>query len=375
MFQDLDKLLNEFLAQGIPSLDCIVYQHGKCVYRKTGGFSDEARTVPTHGKERYYIYSCTKIITCVAALQLWEQGKFDLDDPLYRYLPEFEQMTVRNGETIVPAKNTITVRDLFRMTAGFTYDRSTPNWKQCYTDTNGTCPTREVMRYFAKDPLYYEPGTKWLYSLAHDVIAALVEVWSGMTFGAYVKQYIFDPLGMDRTSINLPDSLMDEVAAQYRFNDATQTYIQVTRRNQGFQVGSDYESGGAGAISTTEDYIKLLEALRIGDIILKKETIDMMATDQLTDQQRQFHGVGAYGYGLGVRCPANGKHDVTDFGWGGAAGAYAAVDRTNGITVFYAQHVLNSPNRTRRGEVLRCAQKALCGAEDSENKKDVRTDY
>ena len=109
-----------------------------------------------------------------------------------------------------------------------------------------------------------------------------------------------------------------------------------------YRLGTEYESGGAGCVSTVEEYIKFLEAMRIGDVILKKETIDLMCTSQLADEQLKNYWFSTYGYGLGVRC-SKGHDNLTDFGWGGAAGAYLMIDRENEYTAFYVQHVLKSP--------------------------------
>ena len=118
---------------------------------------------------------------------------------------------------------------------------------------------------------------------------------------------------------------------------------------QGYKLGTEYESGGAGCISTADDYIKFLEALRCGKF-LKESTLDMMSTSQLTgNADDDFHRIfyTEYGYGLGVRCPQNDKN-VTDFGWDGAAGQHFLIDRTHNYTLFYGQHVLNSPERIKK---------------------------
>ena len=116
-----------------------------------------------------------------------------------------------------------------------------------------------------------------------------------------------------------------------------------------FKFGSEYESGGAGCISTVDDYIKFLEALRTGKI-LKEKTIKLLITNQLSDSQRKSYVIKDYGYGLGVRCPMDGS-DISDFGWGGAAGSYLIIDIEKKITAFYAQHVVDSPVQTIRQEI------------------------
>ena len=127
-----------------------------------------------------------------------------------------------------------------------------------------------------------------------------------------------------------------------------------------------YESGGAGAISTVEDYIKLLESLRKGDKILKSETVDLMLKDCMTENLRKYYWYPDYGYGLGVRSPMP-QEGTTDFGWGGAAGSYYAIDRENGITMYYAQHMLNSPNKQQRYILYATVKEDLFGKERSKD--------
>lgn len=119
----LSAFLDSFLEKGVPGYDCIVYQDGKQVFRKYDGFADVDTKVPISGKEKYFLYSCSKPITCTAALQLFERGLFRLEDPLCEYISEFSNMTVQTATGIVPAKNVIKIKDLFTMSAGFSYDQ------------------------------------------------------------------------------------------------------------------------------------------------------------------------------------------------------------------------------------------------------------
>lgn len=356
VFNKLTEKLDSFLEIGVPFYDCIVMKDGKCVYRHTNGFTDVKKQTKVTGKEKYNIYSCSKLITCVAALQLWEKGFFSLDDKLGDYMPEFEKMTVKCNDEIVLAKNPILIRHLFTMTAGFSYDCESPQIMLCKAETNGKCQTRELMYYLAKEPLLFEPGDRWEYSLCHDVLAALVEVLSGVTFGEYVKQNIFDPLKMNNSTFLLDDNRLNEIVNQYCYDE--EKGVIERDKHIPFKCGSLYESGGAGCISTVEDYIKFTEALRIGDIILKKETIDLLATNQLTEKQMRSYWVKVYGYGLGQRCPQN--EQKFDFGWGGYSGAYYAIDRKNGITVYLGTHVLGfSKFQDMRAEILPIIQEIL----------------
>lgn len=359
MFTELTQTADGFLELGVPGYDCAVYHKGECVYRHWNGYSDKATQTPMNGTELYNIYSCSKVITCTAALMLHERGMLALEDKLSEYLPEFKEMTVKAENGIKKAKNDITIKHLFTMTAGFSYDLNSPQLIKCREETGGRCPTREVMKYLAKEPLLFEPGEKWEYSLCHDVLAAVVEVVSGMKFGEFVKENIFKPLKMVNSTFLLDDSELSRVCTHYRLDADTNTVVERSKITD-FKLGSEYESGGAGCISTVEDYIKFLEALRTGKLV-KPETIKLMRTDYLTDKQRESYWVRDYGYGLGVRCPRNGDDNVTDFGWGGAAGAFLAIDEKNEFTLFYAQHVLYLPEPLLRYKLTEAVRKALCG--------------
>lgn len=246
------------------------------------------------------------------------------------------------------------------MSAGLHYDKNCEAFRRAREETNGKCPTREVMKYLATEYLEFEPGTKFRYSFCHDVLAALVEVLTGEKFGQYVKKNIFDPLGMENSTFCRDESIVRNVIEQYRYHaDASEEvnkldpsadqyrdgggFINIGKQLNGY--GSEYESGGAGCISTTDDYIKLLEGVRT-EKVLKGETFDMMSVNQFKDEQLElfWERPNGYGYGLGFKCPLDSNSPLTNVGWGGAAGAHWFIDKKNAITLCYHQHVLSSPD-------------------------------
>lgn len=361
MFKRLTDKLDKAVKAGLPGCDCIVYHKGKCVYRYFAGVSSLEDKTPMNGKELYNIYSSSKLITVIAAMQLWEKGLFDLEDDLCKYMPEFTDMNIKGEDgKLIPAKNKIKIKHLFSMSAGIHYDTSADAIVRAKDETNGVCQTREVMKYLATEPLEFEPGTKWRYSFAHDVLAALVEVLTGKTFGEYLKENIFEPAGMENTTFLLDDREVYKIAEQYRYHaDKTEElnkldpeadkhrsnggFENVGKKIQSYKFGTKYESGGAGGISTTEDYIKILEAVRTG-ILIKPETLKMMSVNQFSDQQLElfWERPNGYGYGLGFKCPFDENSSLTNVGWGGAAGAHWFIDTKNEITLCYHQHVLSS---------------------------------
>ena len=348
MFEQTKALCGHFLTMGIPGFDLAVYKDGECVLRYMGGYSDPENKIPMSGKEKYHVYSCSKLITCVAAMQLWEKGLFRLEDELADYIPEFKNMMVKTENGVRPAKNPIRIHNLFEMTSGMNYNLWTPELREFYIADERRCATLDVVKRLARTPLEFDPGEGWYYSLSHDVLAALVEVLSGQKFNDYVKEHIFEPLGMADTDFLHPMEDWEGFANQYKCDEATGEFKPLWRNP--YRPGKLYASGGAGCVSTVDDFIKFLEALRIGDVILKKETIAMMRKDRLTEEQREMYKFGGkhVGYGLGVRASREGSWR-SEFGWGGAAGAYASVDYENNVTIYYAQHVLTAPNRALRG--------------------------
>ena len=366
MLEKTVKLLDSFLDMGIPGYDCIVLKDGEPIFRRIKGYSNLEDKIPMKGDERYNIYSCSKLITCVAALQLYEKGLLSLDDKLSDYIPEYRKMQVRCEGGLKDAKNPILIRHLFNMTGGFSYNTGSAAIITAKRETNGRCGTVETARYLAKDALRFEPGEGWEYSLCHDVLAAVVEVVSGERFGLYVKKNIFDPLAMNNSTFLLPPEELDSICEQYTFDTDTKTAKNCGKNIKYYKFGNMYESGGAGAISTVEDYIKLLESLRKGDKILKSETVDLMLKDCMTENLRKYYWYPDYGYGFGVRSPMP-QEGTTDFGWGGAAGSYYAIDRENGITMYYAQHMLNSPNKQQRYILYATVKEDLFGKERSKD--------
>lgn len=371
-FSKLKNFMDYMAAERTPGNAVVVYLDGKPVFDYACGVSDLTKQTPLTGKEFFNIYSCSKITTVTAGMQLVEQGKMLLTDPLYEYIPEFYHMNIKYPDgTFAEAKNPITVGDLFSMTAGFTYDFDTPGFERARIVTKGHMDTVETIKCIASDPLSFEPGTHWQYSICHDVLAALVSVISGKKFRDYVKESIFDPLEMTESFYHLTDEIRERMATQYRFMPADGTnmdiveaqrcgnskegYFQEISKERAHVLGDEYDSGGAGIVTTVWDYAKLINALAnygaapSGERILSKAAVNLMRTDRLTPEQRidyNWKQLRGCGYGLGVRTHiAPEKSGVMsrlgEFGWGGAAGATAIIDPEIRLGVFYVQHTLN----------------------------------
>ncbi|MCR2803892.1 serine hydrolase domain-containing protein [Paenibacillus soyae] len=358
-FKPLASFLDRMTSWRIPWAEVLVMHRNDTVFRYRSGFVDLEKQTPIDEGRIINIYSMTKIMTCVAAMQLVEKGAMLLNDPISAYLPEYAEMNVKkklpDGEVVLEkAERPITVRDLFAMTAGFSYDLGAPSLKEAVERTNGKLPTRAFAEALAKEPLHFEPGTRWNYSLCHDVLAALVEVVDGRRFGAYLRDEITGPLGMNDTAFDLTDEQRSRLAPQYAFNDELGKAVRYDAN--GFRIGTEFESGGAGLLSTVSDYVKFLNALTNlgtspeGVRILSPAAVNLMRTDHLTDATRgdySWEQLNGYGFGLGVRThisPAGSGalSPVGEFGWSGAAGCMAIIDPASELTVMYAMHMLNS---------------------------------
>lgn len=349
---------------GVHGLDCKIMRAHETVYRHMSGHSDCARTKPVSERDLYDVYSCTKIVTMAAVMQLIEQGRLSLDDPLSKYLPEFEDMKVATDFTVgkwpfawpalasplAPAKNPILISQLMTMTAGLSYDVLSEPIQKMRRETNDQASTREMMRAIARMPLLFEPGTRYSYSLGHDVLAAVVELIGGEPYSLHVKRHIFDPLGADEMYFHLPASERGRLSAQYR-KDFQSGAIE-PNSDMIFRLSERYDSGGAGLACSVDSYILVLDALANGGVgasgqrVLKPESILAMSRNRLNERQLKDFGLAGkvgYGYGLGVRTlldPAVSKSPVGEFGWDGAAGAYALIDPINRISIFYTHEII-----------------------------------
>lgn len=372
-FTDLKVFMDHMAAERTPGNAVEVYLGGEKVFQYVSGYSDLENQVPLTGEEMYNIYSCSKITTVTAATQLLERGKILLNEPLYEYFPEFRTMYVRDKEgNVREAKNPITIDHLFTMTAGFSYDMDTEGFKQARERTNGTMDTVETVRCLAGDHLAFEPGTHWRYSICHDVLAGLVSVVSGQKFRDYVKENIFDPLEMTQSVYHPTPETLAKTAEQYKFVSVEGELFDLVEaqksgnakdgyfKNDGkysrwHQIGEEFDSGGAGVITTVSDYAKLMAALAgfgrgiNGHRILSPCSVDLMRTNRLSNELlKDFNWKQAVGcgYGLGVRthmdrAKSGNLSGLGEFGWGGAAGSTAFCDPNIGLAVFYAQHTLN----------------------------------
>jgi len=359
-FSKVTNFMESLQSAGIPGTDLAIYIKDKEVYRKQTGYADIETKSLIAPNTLYRMYSMTKIITCVAALRLYEEGIFSLNDPLYEYIPEFKNMEVKsirdNGEVhIVPAVNPIRVVDLFTMSSGLTYN-ITPEFEKLAKKTSDNYILKEFTKAISKDPLYFEPGTHWHYGFSHDILGYLIEVTSGKTLGKYFEDNIFKPLGMKDTFFRLPKDKEKRLASCYEYDEKNKKHNKHKNFPLRIDLDTKYESGGGGLISTVDDYALFANTLCAGGTATSKyrligsHTIDLMRTNHLNDVQMNDYiwpHHNGYGFGLGVRTmidkAAGGSNsNLGEYGWSGMAGTYVLIDPAVDLTYVYAQQLMPS---------------------------------
>lgn len=346
----MEEVISKYLdliesIYGVPYYECIIKYKGKVIYRYS---SEKLRK---SGKDMYFAYSITKPVTCVGALRLVEQGRIKLDDKVCKYLPEYEKMLVLKDGRCAQATRQITIEDLFSMCAGLNYNVRTESILAKINE-NPEATTRDIARAIADEPLDFEPGERFQYSLCHDVLASVVEEVSGMRFNEYQDKNIFGPLGMEDTAYGFRGLNHERMVPQ--LNYTYEQGLKPMKMENMYFLTSEFESGGAGLVTTAEDYIKFAGAMSNNGVadtgyrLLAGKTIEDMKRNrimpEMVDEGYRRKYMQGYGYGLGVRtmiapnilCSAS---PVGEFGWSGAGGAYTLMDTENNLAVIYMQHV------------------------------------
>lgn len=368
-FRPLTELLQRFTETGPAGCSCTIVQDGEVLYEQCFGYADVETKAPVRPDTLFRIYSMTKVITCTAALMLYERGLYLLNDPLGDYLPEYKHSEVyRHNPTgaisTSPAAGPIRIKDLFTMTSGLTYggdrhetarDIAKLNEELRAKAANGEkYDIRSFARSLSSVPLAFDPGTHWQYGLSHDVLGALIEVLTGKSFGQFLKDEIFEPLQMHDTFFRIPGDKKDRLCSMYdRSDDGVLT--KNTRLDANYQPDAVFESGGGGLISTLGDYSRFTQILagggrKDGVSLLSPHTIRLMATNHLGPEQLkdyEWPQQAGYGYGLGVRVmidpPAGGSSSsIGEFGWSGMAGSWALIDPALKLSAVYMQQLIPS---------------------------------
>jgi len=362
----VDSLLSRYIENGwIPGAVALVAKNGKVVYHKALGYSNLEKIEPLDTEHIFRLASMTKPVTSVALMMLYEEGKFTLDDPVERYIPEFAnaQVAVFEGDTfsLQPAERKVTVRDLLTHTAGIGYGFLNKRAGRLYHPQGipDAFVTKELyladkMKLLAATPLLNQPGARWRYGLNTDMVGYLVEVLSGQSLADFMHERIFEPLGMDDTYFFLPNQKAGRLVPVYGEYEKGQL-----RTNSGdgqldyaypIAGAKTYFSGGSGLVSTAEDYFRFAQMLLNGGNfegrqLLSPMTVQLMTRDQL--RGLRMDGNSPHNFGLGFRVATKAsaaQYLVAEgrFGWDGYFKTTFWVDPRNDVVAVLLTNVYPS---------------------------------
>jgi CubicO group peptidase (beta-lactamase class C family) len=342
----IDKFLQEKIDQKrAAGVVVLIARRGKIVHFKAYGMANIESGVKMRTDHLFRLYSQTKPITSAALLMLYEQGKFQLTDPLEKYIPAFKDVKVfagldeKGAMKFEEPRRKITIQDVFRHTAGFTYgiEGDTPVDKKYLEeglDIEKLNSLKEFIDKLAAAPLLYHPGERWVYSVAHDVQAYLVEYFSGMPFDEFVYKNLTRPLGMKDTVFGVPKEYANRFATVY--GPAKEGGRLQAIEDSFYSRLTNRPFGGVGLSCTAMDYLifsqMLLNGGKLGNVrILGRKTVELMTSNHLPPNIPYILDNQGLGYGLGVGVffdPAKSGQlgSKGEFGWGGAATTMSMID-------------------------------------------------
>jgi len=347
----------------LAGLTTLVARHGKLVHLKSYGMLDRTAGKAMRDDAIFRIYSMTKPVTGIAMMMLWEEGKYQLDDPVSKYLPVFRNQKVFIGlaedgklET-EPAKREMTIRDLMRHTSGLSYGlfSDTPV-DRAYRGAGLFGPEvdlKTLVNKLAEQPLLYHPGEAWVYSLATDVQGRLIEILSGQSLDTFFETRIFKPLGMKDTGFYVQADQRDRFAEIYALN--TEKKLTAYRGDMfaDLKEKPTFLSAGGGLVSTTLDYWRFAQMVanggELGGVrLLKKSTVDMMRQDQLPESLEGIAG-GERGMGFGLNFAivkdikkGGSKGRSGEYFWGGMANTLFWIDPKEDVVAVLMTNILPS---------------------------------
>ena len=320
---------------------CVIHK-GNDVYRKEYGQADKEKQIPMAPDSIFRCYSMTKPITSVAVMTLVEKGLLAFSDPVSKYLSGFRNQKVLTEDGLVPVEREVVIQDLLDMTAGVVYpDASFPAgkimqdmideyYRKIFEEDTPTT-TYDLANLIGQQPLAFQPGERWCYSFCADVLGAVIEVVSKKTYGEYLKETIFEPLGMKDTDFYVPEEKQNRFCQNYQYMPETKSLEPCTWQHLGLSYmhlkKPAFESGGAGLVSTVEDYSRFVKMMLAkgeyqGKRILGRKTVEWMTQNHLNEQQLKsfdWEQLKGYGYGNLMRVMIDEAH-ADSFGSNGEFG-------------------------------------------------------
>lgn len=361
-----------------------IIRNNEVVYDIGLGYADKERGIKNSKDTIYRIFSMTKPVTAVAVMILYERGQISLLTPVSEYLDGFRMQKVLTDRGLIDADREVTINDLLNMTSGIVYPDETfeagRRMGTLYADANKLynqgkpLNTIEFCNAIGQMPLEFMPGERWRYGASADILGAIVEIVSGKRFGVFLEEEIFAPLGMVDTAFYVPKDKIDRFAAIYEYNPLLRQLEVYGGRflNVGdYLEAPAFESGGAGLVSTIEDYSRFAMMLLNGGTlngvrILGHKTVEYMTKPQLTPEQAvSYNWDTQYGYSYGnlmrhlvdpVKGMTNGS--VGEFGWDGWTGNYFMVDPKENLIMIYMKQTCNGVN----ADIIRRLRQIIYGA-------------
>ena len=391
-----DRLLNierhldrRYIQSGkLPGALTLVARRGEVAYVKPQGLMDVERNKPVCRDTIFRIYSMTKPITSIAMMQLYEQGRFLLDDPVHKYIPAWKNLRVYKSGVYphfltAPATSTMTIRDLFTHMSGLTYgfmNRTNVDaaYRELGLDGSRDLTMEALINQLAELPLEFSPGTAWNYSVSTDVLGYLVQLLADQPFDEYLRENVLDPLDMPDTGFHVRDNQLDRFAACYQYQPGDQLKLQDDPETSPFRREGRFLSGGGGLVSTIDDYFHFAQALCQGGEfrgrrIIGRKTLEFMRSNHLPgNQDLPSFAVGSFseapyagtGFGLGfsvktdvAKSHANGS--VGEYGWGGLASTSFFVDPVEELVMIFMTQLIPSSTYPIRQELRAMVNGAL----------------
>ncbi|MGA0145156.1 MAG: serine hydrolase domain-containing protein [Ilumatobacteraceae bacterium] len=387
----IDRHFTKYIDKGLlTGYQLVIARDGKVAFTTSQGLADREANRPVADDTIWRIFSMTKPITSVAAMILWEEGRFELRDPVAKFIPEFAETKVWRGGTWVkpllePMSERMEMWHLFTHTAGLTYGfmyqhpvdelyrKAGMEWGfPRDLDLAGFCTL------LARQPLLFQPGAEWNYSVSLDVLGRVVEVISGQRLGDFMRKRIFEPLGMSDTAFWCSEDRAERMSALYTAAPGTLAATRADAADRGVYHQPNLDGGGGGLVSTTGDYVRFAEMLRNrgeldGRRILSSRTVEYMASNHLPGNvdltafgrplfaETSYDGVG-FGLGMSVTLdPVAAKvpGSVGDFGWGGAASTWFMVDPVEDLTLTFMTQLMPSSTHPLRSQLKQMVHQAL----------------
>jgi CubicO group peptidase (beta-lactamase class C family) len=349
----LDSLFQGHIEKGeLHGCLAYVYQNGKIVLFKPYGYMDVENKRLMEKDAIFRIASITKVLTATAALKLYEKGKFLLDEPVRKYIPEFANLRVIAPECksidsilTIPLERDVTIRDLFRHTAGFGYggDDIIGRLYSKKISFSRSMTLKQFVQAITSIPLKYQPGSKWEYSYANDILGYLVEVISGKPLDEYMEEAIFKPLNMENTGFYVSPEKLNKLCNFYEYFNNSLILIE-SSKNCWLAKRPAYISGGGGGVSTVEDFSAFCQMLLNygkynGKRIFKPQTIELITTNQIGEITDRSFPVDGFSFGIGVT-PGKNCGKAESCHWAGSPyNVTYTIDYKNGaISILFVQN-------------------------------------